>query len=481
MYKDYNQQNKLGKILILTLISLWFISADTLDNTETQTEIENDKTIVYTFPIKQDIVPSALRFTQRAFEEAQQLKADYIIIHMNTYGGMVNIADSIRTKILNSTIPIFVFIDNNAASAGALISIACDSIYIRSGGNIGAATVVNQTGEEMPDKYQSYMRSTMRSTAESHGADTIIQGNDTIIKWHRDPKIAEAMVDASVEIPGISEKGKVLTFTAREALENGYAEGIAENISEVLDLAQIEDYELKKYEVSGLDRVIAFLMSPVLQGVLIMIILGGIYFELQSPGIGFPIGAAALAAVLYFAPLYLEGLAENWELLLFFAGIVLLVVEIFVIPGFGVAGIAGVFFMIAGLTMAMIDNIVFELDLGLAINMLIRSLLIVVGSLFTSILLAIVFSKQAFRFSGLNMVLNSTQEKEEGYTTSDNTYKQLLGKTGVAYTVLRPSGKVEIEDDIYYATAEIGYIDKGDKVKVTRYSTSQIFVIKQSE
>jgi len=470
---------KYWKVYVLVFASAWFISADTL-NVQEQTgqHVKSGKTLVYTFPIKQDIVPSALRLTQKAFEEARKLKADYIIIHMNTYGGMVNIADSIRTKILNSEIPIFVFIDNNAASAGALISIACDSIYIRDGGNIGAATVVNQSGEEMPDKYQSYMRSTMRSTAESHGADTIITDTDTIIKWHRDPKIAEAMVDPAVEVEGISEKGKVLTFTAREAVKHGFAEGIAENIKEVLALANIENYELKKFEMTSLDKVIAFLMNPVLQGILIMLILGGIYFELQTPGIGFPIGAAALAAILYFAPLYLEGLAENWELILFLVGLALLAVEIFVIPGFGVAGIGGLTLMVGGLSMAMIDNIVFELDMGLAIRQLLRSVLIVMGAFLASIILAISFSKQAFRFASLNMVLNSTQEKDEGYTTSDNSYKSLVGLEGTAYTVLRPSGKVEINDDIYYATAEYGYIDKGTKIKVTRYNTSQLFVVK---
>ena len=130
------------------------------------------------------------------------MRAQYILIHMNTYGGMVNIADSIRTKILNSSIPVMVFIDNQAISAGSLISIACDSIYIRPGGSIGAATVVNQTGEAVPDKYQSFMRSTMRATAEAHGKDTIIEGNDTIIRWHRDPKIAEAMVDPVLKVEG---------------------------------------------------------------------------------------------------------------------------------------------------------------------------------------------------------------------------------------------------------------------------------------
>ena len=137
--------------------------------------------LVYSFSIKEEIAPPAWRVTQKSINEAQMLKADCIVLHMNTYGGLVDAADSIRTKILNCPIPVYVFIDDNAASAGALIALACDKIYMRKGGKIGAATVVNATGEAMPDKYQAYMRATMRATAESHGKDTIVKGNDTKI------------------------------------------------------------------------------------------------------------------------------------------------------------------------------------------------------------------------------------------------------------------------------------------------------------
>ncbi|MCD6596743.1 MAG: nodulation protein NfeD, partial [Bacteroidales bacterium] len=268
------------------------------------------KIVVYKFDIKKEISEPMWRVTKESFEEANQMGADYILIHMNTYGGMVTTADSIRTKILNSKIPTIVFIDNNAASAGALISIACDSIYMRPGASIGAATVVNQSGQAVPDKYQSFMRSTMRATAEAHGKDTLIQGRDTLIRWHRDPQIAEAMVDPSVYVKEISDTGKVLTLTTEEAIKVGFCEGEAENIREVLKLAGINNYELKEYKPTTLDKIIHFLVNPMVSGILIMLIMGGIYFELQSPGIGFPLGAAVIAAIIYFAPLYLEGLAE---------------------------------------------------------------------------------------------------------------------------------------------------------------------------
>ena len=319
-----------------------------------------DKKLVFVLNIKQDITKATWRQTQQAFDEANALGADVLLIHMNTYGGLVQDADSIRTMILQSSLPVYVFIDNNAASAGALISIACDSIYMRPGGSIGAATVVNPTGQAMPDKYQSYMRSTMRATAEAHGKVTLVNGNDTITKWRRDPKIAEAMVDPSVEIEGVIDSGKVLTFTPAEAINNGYCEGIAENIPEVLKKVGIENYEIAEYKPTWIERIIGFLVLPMISGLLIMAIIGGIYFEMQSPGIGFPLGVAIVAAVLYFAPLYLEGLAEHWEILIFIIGIILVIIEIFVIPGFGVAGISGILLIFSGLVLSLINNINFE-------------------------------------------------------------------------------------------------------------------------
>ncbi len=439
----------------------------------------SDSSVVYTFEIKDQIGPKVWRTVQQSLEEARALEADHVFIHMNTYGGMVVSADSIRTRILNYPVPVYVFIDNNAASAGALISIACDKIYMRPGANIGAATVVNQTGEEMPDKYQSYMRSTMRATAEAQGKDTIVQGTDTIYKWKRDPRIAEAMVDERISIAGIIDSGKVLTFTSKEAIEHGFCEGEAGSLKEAIKKAGIEEYVIKEYKPSNLDKVIGFLVNPALQGILIMIIIGGIYFELQSPGIGFPLAAAALAAVLYFAPLYLEGLAENWELVLFALGLLLVGVEIFAIPGFGVAGIIGITLMIAGLTLSMVGKIVWEFEGG-NLDKLVKALFTVVVSMFLSLVLSIIASRKIFgskRFSGL--ALDSIQNITEGYVSGDATYHSLKGKTGVAHTVLRPSGKVELEGEIYDARSESGFVNKGDKVKIMKYETGQLYVFKQ--
>jgi len=210
------------KKYILIILGLIVLSNSSIiaQNDSIQT-IDTSKSIVFIFDIDKNIEPAMWRQTQKSFEEATKINADYIIMKVNTYGGMVNMADSIRTKILNSKVPVYAYITNNAASAGALISIAADKIYMKNGAKIGSASVVDQTGKIMPEKYQSYMRSTMRATAEAHGKDTIItEKGDTILKWKRDPLIAEAMVDPRIYIEGVSDTGQIVAFTANEALEN---------------------------------------------------------------------------------------------------------------------------------------------------------------------------------------------------------------------------------------------------------------------
>jgi membrane-bound serine protease (ClpP class) len=442
-------------------------------------EKRSEKKLVYKFDIKEQIAPPVVRTTTNALNEAKELNADYVLIHMNTYGGLVDAADSIRTRILNFPVPVLVFIDNNAASAGALIAIAADSIYIRPGGSIGAASVVDGQGNLVPEKYQSYMRGHMRSTAESHGKDTIISGTDTTYLWHRDPAIAEAMVDPSTYIEGVIDTGKLITFSADEALLNGYAEGKANSYTEVLEMAGITDYELAEYTPTVLDNIIGLLVNPFVHGLLVMIIIGGIYFELQTPGVGFPLGAAVLAALLYFAPLYLEGLVENWEILLFIAGIALIAVEIFVLPGFGIAGISGIILVILGLSLALIDNIIFETDMNLGMKELLKSILLVASSTVLSLIGSILISKRMYkatRFAGL--ILDSTQDSEEGFVVNAVELSPLVGKEAVTHTILRPSGKVSVDNDIYDACCEESFIDKDEKVIIVKHEAGQLYVKK---
>ena len=271
-------------ILHFISLGLLFLGFSTITNAQ--------QTKIMVLEIREEIAPPINRYTALALEHAIEMDADYVIVDMDTYGGAVNDADDIRTRFLEFEKPIWVFINKNAASAGALISISCDKIYMERGSNIGAATVVNGTdGTKAPDKYQSYMRSMMRSTAESSG---------------RDPKIAEAMVDENLIVEGVSAAGQVITFTTSEAITHGFCEGEVSSIADILAQNDIEDYIIEKYESSLVESIISLFLNPAVSGILMLVILGGIYFELQTPGIGFPLFAAILAAVLYFTPYYLK-------------------------------------------------------------------------------------------------------------------------------------------------------------------------------
>ena len=243
--------------------------------------------------------------------------------------------------------------------------------------------------------------------------------------------------------------------------------------------AGINDYELITYRPSGVDKIIGFLLSTVVQGILIMIMIGGIYFEMQAPGIGFPLIAALTAALLYFAPLYLEGLAEHWEILLFIAGIVLIIFEIFVIPGFGVAGISGIVLIVAGLTLSLVDNVSFRFEGTAALGQLARALFTVVISVFLSFAIALLGTKRfAFSKTLSGLALDTVQDHKEGYIGIDARQKEMIGKTGTAFTILRPSGRIEIEGEIFDARSEISYIEKGEKIRVVRDEAGQLYVVK---
>ena len=440
------------------------------------------KKTVYVLPIFGNINNTSWIYMQRAFEEAKSNNAVVIILHLNTYGGEVVFADSMRTRILNSDIPVHVFIDNNAASAGALISIACKKIFMRPGANIGAATVVNQTGDEMPDKYQSYMRATIRATAEAHGKDTIVVKADTIYKWKRDPRIAEAMVDERVVVPGLIDSAHVLTFTALEAIEHGFCDGLANSISEVIELLEVENPEIITFKSTYYDAIKGFLTSPIFRGMLILLIIGGIYFELQTPGIGFPLLASVVAAVLYFAPLYIDGLAENWEIALFLIGVVLIILEIFVFTGFGIAGVLGIIFVITGLTLSLIENVSFDFS-GVKPGSFLSAMLTVICGIGGAFLFSILLSKQVLtQKTGIfsRVALHTTQELDDGFVGVDATMSHLIGRDAVTATILRPSGKILIDDELYDARAVESYVEKGENVKVTSFTSGQLYVRKNN-
>ena len=425
--------------------------------------------LIYKIAIKQEIHDASQRTLVKGLKKANELNADYIILQINTYGGALNAADSMRTAILHQKVPVIAFIDNQAASAGALISIACDSVYMSVGATFGSATVVDGSGKVLPDKYQSFMRSMMRATAEAQGKKKVVlPSGDTIEVWHRDPAIAEAMVG--------KDSTNVLNFTTEEAIANNYCEGKAQSVGEVIGLLNVKEYRLEEYKPTLLDRIIGFFLLPLIQGLLIMVIIGGIYFELQTPGIGFPLAAAVTAALLYFLPLYLEGIAEYWELLIVVAGLALILIEIFVTPGLGFLGITGILLFACGLILAMIDKSIFSFPGPFNWGLLLKPVSVVTISGFLSIATLLWLVNRVYPTRLFNAIaLRAELDGDQGFVGVPVAESTLIGSKAIVFSDLKPAGKVLIDNKLYEASAEYGMISKGTEVRVVRTEGGRLY------
>ena len=414
---------------------------------------------VYEVAIEGMIDNAIARYLNRALGEAETAEASVVILHIDTFGGLVDAADEMRQAILSTDVPTIALIDKNAASAGALISYAADRIVMVPGASIGAATVVEgMGGEAAPDKYQSYMRGLMRSTAEANG---------------RDPKIAEAMVDQEIEVEGVSEAGKVLTLSAVEALDLGVADAIVEDYDELIERLEVANQASIRHEANGVERFLRFFASPAIQSLLMLMMLGGLYFELQTPGVGFAGAVALVGGALFFAPNYAAGLVESWEIVLFALGVILLIIEIFVIPGFGLAGIAGLILSIGALFAALVANI------GLQFPPMTE----VVSAIYTmavTLVLLIVLMFSLARYLPSTRAMNRLVLAPElgsigGYTAAESK-DWLLGRSGVALTALRPSGTAIIDDERVDVVSQGDFVDRGSPVRVVGVAGSRVEV-----
>lgn len=418
-------------------------------------------TLIYRIRLDQDIDKASQRLVVLGLEKASGANADYVLLDLDTYGGAVDAADSIRSAILRYPKPVVAYVNMQAASAGALISIACDSIYMKTGSSIGAATVVDQSGNVMPDKYQSFMRGMMRSTAQATG---------------RDPKIAESMTDTA----------NVLTLTPTEAIAVGYCEGIAESYQDVAKyIAGGDDYIIKDMadEMTWLDKLIQFLLHPLLQSIFMMMIVGGIFVEIRTPGIGLPLLTAVVGALLYFAPAYMVNLLSNWELLLFIAGLILLAMEIFVIPGFGVCGILGIIAVVLALAFGMVDNADFyEIDGTFTLTPLLRPICIVTVSAAAAIFGGVWLVRRLYTTRSFDYIaLREEMSASEGYSGVVMGLEVLIGKDVTVLNDLKPSGKVRSGDGrIYEAVLQTGgYASKGEVLKVVAAEQGRLYCEKQ--
>jgi len=416
--------------------------------------------MVYVAPIEGMIDLGLAPFVQRVLNEATQEGAAAVILEINTFGGRVDAAVLIRDALLNARVPTVAFINKRAISAGALISLAAEKIFMANGGTIGAATPVQmgQPGapaQPVEEKTVSYVRKEFRATAEAR---------------KRPPLIAEAMVDVDVEIPGLIEKGKLLTLTTEEALKHKIADLRGENLESVLEQLGLAGAQVRRVSPNWAEGLVRFLTNPIVSSLLMTVGMLGIFLEIRTPGFGLPGGLGIASLALFFWGHWLVQLAGWEEMLLVASGFVLLILEIFVVPGFGLAGVLGIGALLAGLSLSLIGG-----------GATWEFAAIAMGRVLISVLLALAASLVLLRFLprlpfGRQLILETGLAAGEGYASAPESDNRWLGKSGTALSPLRPAGIAVIDGERVDVVSDGEFIDAGISVSVTRVDGNRIVV-----
>ncbi len=422
--------------------------------------IAQNAPVVYVAPIEGIIDLGLAPYVQRVLSEATDAGAAAVILEINTFGGRVDAAVVIRDALLNARVRTVAFVNKRAISAGALISLAAEKIVMADGGTIGAATPVQigQPGapaQPVEEKTVSYVRKEFRATAEMR---------------KRPPLIAEAMVDADVEIPGLIRKGKLLTLTTEEALKHKVADFRAGTIESVLEQLGLAGSQVRRVSPNWAEYLVRFLTNPIVSSLLMTIGMLGIILEIRTPGFGVPgvLGIASLT--LFFWGHSLVQLVGWEEILLVGSGLALLILEVFVIPGFGLAGVLGIGALLAGLSLSLIGA-------GATWEFVFTA----VGRVVIAILLALAASLVMLRFLprlpfGRRLILETGLPAGQGYASAPAGDSNWLGKSGTAFSPLRPAGIAEIESERVDVVSDGEFIDAGAPIVVSRVDGNRIVV-----
>ena len=419
---------------------------------------QTSRPLVYVVPIEGVIDLGLAPFLARTIRDAEQAGAAAVLLDINTFGGRVDAAVVMRDALLQTRLRTIAFVNPRAISAGALLALATETIVMTSGGTIGAAMPVVSGGGEpqaADEKSVSYLRKEFAATAERRG---------------RPAEFAEAMVDVDVEIPGVVAKGKLLTLTVSEAMRHHVVEFRADTLEAALDAVGLGHADVRRASQTWAETLVRFLTNPIVASLLMTVGLLGILVEIRTPGFGVPGFVGLLSFALLFWGHWLVQLAGWEELLLVGAGTLLIGAEVFVIPGFGVAGIAGVVALVAGLGMTLVGA-------GATTSMVIGAL----GRVGISLLLALGGGLVLLRVLphlpyGRRFVLNDNMNADLGYATAPDTDRSWLGRTGTAVSPLRPAGIAEIAGTRLDVVSDGGFIEALAVIEVTRVDGNRIVV-----
>jgi membrane-bound serine protease (ClpP class) len=421
---------------------------------------QTTRPVVYVVPIAGMIDLGLAPFVQRVLDEAVGAEASAVILEINTFGGRVDAAVLIRDALLQARVRTIAFVNKWAISAGALISLAAETIAMADGGTIGAATPVTmgQPGapaQPVEEKTVSYMRKEFRATAEAR---------------KRPPLLAEAMVDADVEIPGVIDKGKLLTLTTDEALQHQVADVRAESIDAVLKFLELAGADVRLASQTWAETLVRFPTHPVVSSLLLSLGMLGLIVELRTPGVGLPgvLGVTSLA--LFFWGHWLVQLVGWEELLLVGAGCVLLGLEVFITPGFGLIGALGLMALLGGLGLSLVG-------VGATWEVILRAAGRVVLSLLVAIAAALALLRVLPRLPfGRRLVLETEMAADAGYASAPEGDRRWLGQRGTAASPLRPVGLADLAGERVDVVSDGEFIDAGAPLEVIRVDGNRIVV-----
>lgn len=406
--------------------------------------VQNEST-VYRVPVTGEIELGLAPYIQRAVKEAAEVGAAALILDIDTPGGRVDAAEIISDALTDSEVPVYSLINRRAYSAGALIALSTSRIYMRPASVIGAATPVDGTGTKAPEKIVSAMRSQMRALAESNGLE---------------PEVAAAMVDEDIEIDGVVESGKLLTLTTEEAVEIGYAEAIEDLDALLVELGH-EGATVVTLELNWAERLVRFFSSSVVSPFLLSLGFLGLLIEIRTPTFGLAGTMGLISLGLFFGSNMIVGLAGLEDVLIVGAGLVLLGIEAFVVPGFGIFGVAGIVAILAGLYMSLLGNIPTMPDFTRAAWVLTSSMLLLIGSAWA--LIRTLPSSSRLAESGIFLLAKTASAT--GYESAE-VRSDLVGKHGTAITDLRPAGTALVGDERIDVVSESEWISAGTPVKI---------------
>ncbi|MGH7535071.1 MAG: NfeD family protein [Gemmatimonadales bacterium] len=401
---------------------------------------------VYRIPVTGVVENGLAPYVARSIRTAEAAGAAAAYLDIDTPGGRIDAAERITDAVRAARLPVYAFVNPRALSAGALIALSSNGIYMRPGAVLGAATPVDGSGTKASEKMVSAMRAEFRAIAEQRGLD---------------PEIAAAMVDEEIEIPGVDRKGELLTLSTREAVKVGFARAEVADEPALLQAMGLEGATVVTTEPNWAELVVRFLTNPLVSPLLLSLGVLGLVFEIKTGAFGLG-GALSLVSLgLFFGSSFLLGLAGWEEVLLLGLGAIALAVEVFVLPGFGVAGILGIGAIAVAMALAMVGASPSAGDVMQALAVLGASLFITAAVIYAWLR----HLPSSGRFSGL--LLTGAGRRSEGFTTASSR-EDLVGRSGVALTDLRPSGTADFGGERLDVVTEGEYISRGSEVEVLR-------------